>query len=329
MSIVKLSSLSLATLALSFACRHTNLESSHLKADETQESAKQVLIVLGGFMSCGSDNVHLANPLAGTNVPGLMHEVRAKASAGFASSPDRVFSTCYTIEFNKQMTLGDVEAFNTFMVDSANPKVVERLPPEQMMDKIISKLSEPELKNADVHIVGHSYGGWTAMKFLNQTVKKFPSGAEQPFKIKTFVTLDPISKVECKPKLIFDHLNGLVMESKSLPADITPAGCRRAPVDFNSDLKAMACRVAVWKNYYQTASGILASSSIGSEQKLPIINVDLMSIPTPRDPRAFVKSSVHPHIAFLTEDPVLEQVKSLIAEQSQKPFSLPNGCANY
>lgn len=329
MSFVARFGLSLSLLASSFACKHNDNAQLNASDASVPASAKQVLILLGGFGSCGSDERNKATPISGLGAPGSMNKIRETLISAFEGKPDRVFSTCYAVEYNAQMKLPEIGAYNLFMVDSANPTVVEKLPPEAMLNKIIGKLSEPELQKAQVHVVGHSYGGWSAMKLLQQTVQKFKLATEQPFQIKTFVTLDPVSKTECYPKVIFDHVIALQKDSKGqpLPQDLTPVGCRRAPVEFNSDLKAMSCRVAVWKNYYQENSGILASSAIGSGMKLPITNIDLMTIPTERDPRAFQKGTLGGHLAFLKEDPLLSQVKGLIAAQQKKPFALQAGCS--
>ena len=325
MSLIKILSFGLAISFLSFACKHSDGSLSQASGETSDDGAPTVLILLGGFASCSSDSYSKATPI-GSSGPGSMSKIRDTVLPAFAKTPDRILSTCYAIEFSPNMVLSEVDAFHVFLVDSAKPKLVVSLQPDAMMEHIIKTLREPELKNAKVHIVGHSYGGWTAMRLLQQIVKTLPAAAEQPFHIQSFVTLDPISKNECKPKTIIDYVNALQKNAKPLPEDLSPEGCRRAPIEFNSELPKMSCRVAVWKNYYQKVSGILASSEVGLGLNLPIDNIDLMGIPTERNPQAFQKGTVGAHLAFLKEEPLLGQIKALLSEQQKKPFALQSGC---
>ncbi len=129
------------------------------------------------------------------------------------------------------------------------------------LSKVLSDQSD-----ISIHLVGHSYGGWTAMKIAKELELK------NRFSIKNLVTIDPISRSECTPKKFTEGLPDVeikriiekMLSGYTLTAEDTPTtnkGCLRAPSDLG-DAIAILARTSRWTNFYQENYPFLHSSSI-------------------------------------------------------------------
>lgn len=103
---------------------------------------------------------------------------------------------------------------------------------ESDLASVIKPLVNP---GTPVVFIGHSYGGWLAMKTIAAM------GMQQ--RVATLFTLDPISANECSRPFM--------------------PGCRRAPTDFGAEqLEMIAASTGEWINMYQRITPYLMSDKI-------------------------------------------------------------------
>ncbi len=101
-------------------------------------------------------------------------------------------------------------------------------------------------------VAGHSHGGWLALKIASQLSLDIP--------LVGILTLDPISRVNCKTPITQD------MSPQSAASGFLSSyyqECLRAPTDISlEDYQAIVDRTGWFENYYQTAAPYLHSSPI-------------------------------------------------------------------
>lgn len=253
----------------------------------TDGSFDPVVIVLGGFWSCGSKttskNFAEWSPIethsAAANMVGVATKNLTTVKAALRSDVNQWLS-CYTPEIE----VNNINFVNT--LDQKNS--VSRTSVDQMIDELNKNLNK--LNNPKVAIIGHSYGGWTAMKLaLNLTPKATLS---------TLVTIDPISKQTCTPRVFLNATN----------TKDTNTGCHRAPgsPEFSQqDLEKIAKRSnGFWYNYYQTDAKLLHSSAIG----LTLLKEDQEVKYAKND------GKMDAHILFLKDESFVEKVAGIVAK---------------
>jgi len=92
--------------------------------------------------------------------------------------------------------------------------------------------------NHDIYIIGHSYGGWTAMQLVLHLNALKESGDIPDLNIAGLVTVDPISPEHCHP------------EASTILSN--SAGCTSFPPDINGAKRAtIRDNVKWWRHYYQ------------------------------------------------------------------------------
>ena len=108
---------------------------------------------------------------------------------------------------------------------------------------------------ATIAVIGHSYGGWSAIKFVSLLSDKWNFSG--------LITIDPISRVNCAPNDFINH----VLNSPT-------KGCIESPKDFDSQtLQRIAAGTKKWQNFYQTQDPVLRASSIDVAENI-VVKVD-------------------------------------------------------
>ena len=124
---------------------------------------------------------------------------------------------------------------------------------ELRMAPVLSLLTESILKithenrSIPVYIIGHSYGGWTAMRLVSQLLENHP---EIHSSLRALYTIDPISPLHCSPSTFISAA------IESIP------GCQRAPSDISGDERIFIRDhlQGRWLNFYETQFHRLHSS---------------------------------------------------------------------
>lgn len=100
-----------------------------------------------------------------------------------------------------------------------------------------------------LHLIGHSYGGWLAMKVA--------TWLPQDFVIDGLYTIDPISRTHCTiQKQIKSYFSLLFLPKPE-------QGCTEMPRDFDApELESVAMRTSNWYNFFQVDS-VLLHSGVG------------------------------------------------------------------
>jgi len=129
----------------------------------------------------------------------------------------------------------------------SNPKELKTGEDVDLLADIEKEAKKTSKKS--VYLFGHSHGGWSVMKVAQVLNKKY--------KIKGLATIDPISKVQCKPSVMAVWWYRLVTNKKTDPA------CKRAPADFtDKEIKKIKKRSKWWRNYFQQDTNYLHSGPI-------------------------------------------------------------------
>jgi pimeloyl-ACP methyl ester carboxylesterase len=135
---------------------------------------------------------------------------------------------------------------NLFYTSSRHPRKAQRVDITNIKPLINEYVALSNDLERPILAMGHSYGGWLAIKVLARLPRKIKQGL--------LVTLDPISYTQCSPlnyaKVIGNFLGGY---GYSAIRGLEP--CQRSPVDITTaELKQMRYILADnrWKNYFQT-----------------------------------------------------------------------------
>jgi pimeloyl-ACP methyl ester carboxylesterase len=207
-----------------------------------QKPTKPLIVGMAGYSTCAQSKEYhdgqwgpLGSPMF-RRVEGLAKTVTDK----FGVEPT-ILASCFTSE-SKIIASSSLDDWS-----------VTQPQDEEYLDRIYEQLP----LYTDVFVVGHSYGGWLAMKMAE-------SYEGDPSLIKTLHTIDPISKKLC----FFD----------SVPE------CLSAPRDILSDARAhISLYTGVWVNPWQDATFFLHSSAISEADFNPKYNLDHWAIDNNED----------------------------------------------
>jgi pimeloyl-ACP methyl ester carboxylesterase len=129
----------------------------------------------------------------------------------------------------------------------------EKIKLSQMLATLQNQLTSQGIKK--VAIMGHSYGGYTAMLVAKTLLK-----SDSSIKVTSLTTLDPISMDTCQPSNIV----------VTLQKNAVPPGCNQAPASTISDnyinsaeIRRIAASIP-WINIWQGADKYLHSSPISA-----------------------------------------------------------------
>jgi hypothetical protein len=219
---------------------------------------KLVLGFFSGFRSCGSLADGSANPMT-DSFKDIYEKVESEVGENEVSLAIR---GCYDTDASKVR----------FALSNARQTISSTVP------EMIKLVGEELKKIAPVklHLVGHSYGGWTIM----QLAKNLPP----EIKIDGFTTIDPISVKECNTAVYAS----LILGGGNLN------GCQRAPADFTeSDLNAIRLRTNRWTNYYQNNFPLLHSGPI---------------VAASNNEKSYYSMGFEPHNDFLKDESVIQEI---------------------
>ena len=190
------------------------------------------ILAFGGNRSCKPGGDSLPSPLAtdmARRLIGMVHLVRS------VGRPVEVLTSCFTDP-------------DRVLVSRNLSSTSEDLDFETLVEQSVSSSDE----NHSLFIIGHSYGGWIAMRTAERI-------AAQSGKIAGLVTIDPISRRECT------YTNW--------------DNCLSAPRDLSQkSLETIAANSGNWTNFYQTRTSYLHSSTIAQAHTNTQIDVDHFQI---------------------------------------------------
>jgi hypothetical protein len=252
----------------------------------TDGSYDPVVIVLGGFWSCGSKTTSknkdewspTETAVSAASMIGIATRQLSEVKKAIKSDVGHLLS-CYT---------PDIDMTKINFINQVNDnKGVVRADLDEMINSLNTSLEK--LNNPRVSIVGHSYGGWTAMKLA---LKLTPKAT-----LSTLVTIDPISRERCTPRNFLANMDAKITSG---------TGCHESPKDFSSqDIDTIAKRAnGSWYNYYQTSAKYLHSSSIGSKS----LKVDTQVNFVTKD------DMVEAHNSFLRDDSFIEKITQTVVQ---------------
>jgi hypothetical protein len=155
-------------------------------ADQVRDAPKKrqrVLGLFGGYMSCGSNN---EAPLEGTRMVRYLQLINAKSNADKSLTPVYVVS-CFGLDAGK-----------VNFISSEAPNTVNNLPISQFVSEFVDLVDRTE--DPDLHVVGHSYGGWLSLQIADAIKDKNPP--------RSLTTIDPISNLLCTPPDVINSIIG-------------------------------------------------------------------------------------------------------------------------
>ncbi len=202
------------------------------------EQAKPLLIALSGFSTCDDSTARPIVPgPAGSKVYMRALVAASQLETVFGVKP-AVVTTCYT---------GDRELMESA---SASDWIVTKPTEEEFFNDVRQQMAEA----THVYIIGHSYGGWLALRLVDSAVYGDASS------VKALFSVDPISKIRCS----FSTLSGCF----SAPEDIEVRS--RQHIKNATD---------VWVNPWQNQTFYLHSSAIDEADRNPNIPLSHQSMP--------------------------------------------------
>jgi pimeloyl-ACP methyl ester carboxylesterase len=135
---------------------------------------------------------------------------------------------------------------NLFYTSSRNPRKVRRVDLNNIKPLVQEFVSLSNNLERPILAIGHSYGGWLAIKILARLPTQIKQGL--------LVTLDPISYLECSP-ITYAKVIGNFLSGYGYAAIQGLEPCQRSPVDITAaELKQTRHILGDnhWRNYYQT-----------------------------------------------------------------------------
>jgi hypothetical protein len=218
-----------------FSCGIKN--TSDATISESPPPRKAMVVSMSGYTTCRADEGHH------NGEPGPMGTAFYARAAAVSETirektgltPD-IFASCYNAdkELITSSTLNPVEAKVYFDLD------------------YLKELRSVMASYTDIYVVGHSYGGWLAMKLVERW-------EGSPESIKALYTFDPISRELC----FFDR----------------PEYCMSAPKDILAiGRQHIRENTGVWINPWQDETFFLHSSAIPQADENPKHEVEHFNI---------------------------------------------------
>lgn len=195
-----------------------------------------VIVIAGGYNSCSDDGEGGVSPFGGNfNSRGVeyINSLQAHYSAnnwqGMADRGIRWLFTC----FNSHSDL--------FLQTSSDDRVTNT--GAWSIHQIVGRIETlSDRYQRPIFIVGHSHGGWLAMRVVE--------ALRSPIQLGFLATIDPISFPECNASTYADAANALI--TGWWPYDIS--ACQQAPGDISSrELTRIRRNLNgnSWKHYWQ------------------------------------------------------------------------------
>ena len=239
-----------------------------LSTEPDQTKKIFALLVMGGYTSCnGGDKIDALDQ----NMSDLVAGVKPTVKLGDGEEL-RVLMSCYGIDPGRIYFSWEHEK-----------KTQETTSIDKWVEVIGSFLLQKNAREkVRMGIVGHSYGGWTAM----QVATKIIDLKSDRLNLLGLVTLDPISRVDCTP-------GGFIEATFTGQAQ---PGCQRAPTDMTGKELENIKKSTQWVNYYQTSVTVLHSG--------PIEGVT-------NKKKNYQGDGLDGHIEFVTDDTIYKDITGL------------------
>jgi hypothetical protein len=184
------------------------------------EGSKPVqLIVFGGNRSCKPDRNDRRTPLLMDMAAKIVDVLAKLRSAGRQTD---VLASCF-LDYDKLRFTRDVEAGENGRDEDIG------------VEELIARTGESATGQSRLFLLGHSYGGWMAMKLAKDLAGRV--------EIDGLITVDPISRLRCTYTTWDDCF--------SAPTDIVPEERQRIKTGTKQ-----------WLNFYQTQTPYLHSGTI-------------------------------------------------------------------
>lgn len=238
-----------------------------------------LVVVTGGYDSCVDDGQGGVSPF-GSNFTAagvqMINELHAHYSSpdvnwrGMSDGGIRWLFSCFT------------RSSELYVQGSSDGGVVGAQDLTALTDRIGS-LSEDYRR--PIFVIGHSHGGWLAMRVVEALRKPIVGGF--------LATLDPISFVECNASTFADALLAWSAWDYLAP-------CRQAPGDFTAgDVQRIRTNLAghQWKHYWQNHFVPLHSGEIPGG---PDFSLDMSPFFSIMSDGAASSWSAHTRIAYLS-----------------------------
>ncbi len=245
-------------------------------AAEKSGSITPVLIAMGGYFSCGQNPQDLSDwsPLYYETAVGPILGIALRLHERLQKKSEKnigLVMSCYSPDPGPIYYTSNLSGKNTRSKSTV----------DEMLERIFLDLSR--LPNPVLAVVGHSYGGWTAMYFMQQLAKKYP--------VRYLATLDPISRRNCTPDVLAKDTQNQKYDGE----------CHKAPQDFSqSNLDEILGKAQNnWHNYYQSRAKYLHSGPMYDSQNL-IMNRE---IHYPDHP-----NTIGGHLRFLIDEDLVNQL---------------------
>ena len=233
---------------------------------EQAKPGKDIYFLLDGYSTCPNFS-DTEGAIANTNMTKILADLVAELKVKKKPDPTYLLS-CFT-----------PAAGSIYFTTSEFPNFTQYVAINDFTAKVGQMVGKEA--NASVHIVGYSYGGWTAMKVAKEI--ELAAGTN----LTSLVTIDPISATNCTPS---DFLG-------SATGQLAP-GCNEAPTDFGADgLAAIKAKAKLWGNYYQDELNPLHSGSIDGAE-----NSDI----------SLSEAALTAHLAIVTDTDVRKKIVSAI-----------------
>lgn len=232
------------------------------------QAATPLVVVTGGYDSCVDDGSGGISPF-GSNF--TAEGVRLVSELHGVDPGTRWLFSCFT----------DTSDLYVWGDEDSGPVYADGV--YALVDRV-GKLSDDYAR--PIFIIGHSHGGWLAMR-LAEALKK-------PIKTGFLATLDPISFTECNASTYADAL------FNPWYAWSTTAPCRRAPGDFTAgDIQRIRANLNgnQWKHWWQDHFVPLHSGEIPGGPDFSLNMTPFFSI---MSDGAASSWSAHTRIAYLS-----------------------------
>lgn len=235
---IALAGLLLSSVCLMSACGEqskSQLTSQDGKFVQDPEDAPgtPLLIFLGGYISCPWNSRTPANMSLHNRGTAFAEYVFQKV--GVNGTKGRFLMSCFHRDPSK---------IQYYISDNPTKLITSSL---NRLNDIIVDLAR-EMDRPDVYLVGHSYGGYSAMI----AASSLPASIH----IRSILTIDPISMTKCSPVTFIRSYLRLITGYKPIE------GCIAAPPDIENSFGDIAHRVDHWMHFYQHNYGYLHSSDI-------------------------------------------------------------------
>ncbi len=187
------------------ACGTNDNGSSELSGsiNEKRKGRNPILVVLSGWNSCKKGSNDVNDPM-GSKMWEPAQNYRQEIKSLYGKAPTWIVM-CYT--YYKQTVSGR----GRYLSDE-NTAEYKRASPLEMIDVIKEKVRNTE--NADLYLIGYSFGGWLAMK----TADAIGGSVNIPM----FATLDPISQQNCNmTRWITSWIDTKHRGCREFPKDLT------------------------------------------------------------------------------------------------------------